>query len=168
MDEITLVQPESALYGSYNACVSVVAQERRYIGIVHTPTIEETSEYVDAIASVGGHIALAVDHGQVIGWCSTTPQTEEGFTHVTHIGMGLLPDYRGRGIGRRLLNDALDWSWDSGYERVELSVFTDNEAAIHLYRNAGFVEEGIRHRARKLDGLYNDIMQMGIFRPETG
>ncbi|MBT3943261.1 MAG: GNAT family N-acetyltransferase [Chloroflexi bacterium] len=165
MDEITFTQPTQALYESYNSCVSAVARERRYIGIVNAPTMNETRDYVVAINDISGHITLAVTNDRVIGWCSTTHQTDEGFTHVAHIGMGLLPDYRGRGLGRRLLDDALNWSWDSGYERVELSVFTDNEIAIRLYRSAGFVEEGTRRKARKLNGSYNDIMQMGIFNP---
>jgi RimJ/RimL family protein N-acetyltransferase len=109
---------------------------------------------------------LAIDGDLVVGWCSTIPQTSEGFTHLAHIGMGILPEYRGQGLGRRLIDNALGWAWNAEYERLELSVFTDNEVAVHLYRSVGFVEEGVRRRARKLDGQYKDITFMAIFRPD--
>ena len=164
---VTLVPLESSHLESYNACVSFVAQERRYIGIVHAPSMNETRAFTESVQAAGGHEMLAVKDDRVIGWCVTTPESGEGFTHLAHIGMGLLPDYRGRGIGRRMLDDALSWAWGSGFERLELSVFSDNYVAIRLYLSAGFVEEGVRRRARKLDGRYYDLTQMAIFRPRS-
>ena len=43
-----------------------------------------------------------------------------------------------------------------GMERVDLEVFASNEAAIALYPKFGFVVEGMKKRARKLDGKYDD------------
>ena len=46
---------------------------------------------------------------------------------------------RGRGLGRRLLDELLALARASGYERLTLSTFSDLRAAAHLYREAGFV-----------------------------
>ncbi|HEX7321608.1 MAG TPA: ribosomal protein S18-alanine N-acetyltransferase [Mycobacterium sp.] len=62
------------------------------------------------------------------------------FEYEVHT-IGVDPDYQGRGIGRRLLDDLLDFA-DGGV--VNLEVRTDNASAIALYRDAGFVEAGIR------------------------
>ena len=79
------------------------------------------------------------------------------------MGMGMLPAYRGAGLGRRLLKDTLDTARAIGIERVELEVFASNESAIALYRKLGFAVEGIKKNARKLDGRYEDDVIMALF-----
>ncbi|HEU0190125.1 MAG TPA: ribosomal protein S18-alanine N-acetyltransferase [Mycobacterium sp.] len=64
------------------------------------------------------------------------------FEYEVHT-IGVDPAYQGRGIGRRLLADLLDFA-DGGV--VHLEVRTDNTAAIALYRDVGFVEAGMRKR----------------------
>jgi ribosomal protein S18 acetylase RimI-like enzyme len=76
--------------------------------------------------------------------------------------MGLLPDYRGRGLGRQLVAQAVRAARQAGIERVELEVFASNERAIALYRAFGFATEGIKRRARKLDGQYEDNVFMAL------
>ena len=96
----------------------------------------------------------------VVGWCDIVRNPHEGFRHVGRLGMGLLPDYRGRGLGRQLVARAVRAARQAGIERVELEVFASNERAIALYRALGFVTEGIKRRARKLDRQYEDNVFM--------
>ena len=58
---------------------------------------------------------------------------------------------------------ALDAARETGLEKVELDVFASNTAAIEMYKQAGFTLEGRKLKARKLDGKFDDIIQMGIF-----
>lgn len=58
--------------------------------------------------------------------------------------IGVDPDFQGRGIGRRLLTDLLDFAGSDGV--VYLEVRTDNEPAIALYDSLGFVHVGLRKR----------------------
>jgi ribosomal protein S18 acetylase RimI-like enzyme len=76
--------------------------------------------------------------------------------------MGVLPEVRGRGVGRRLAEAAIAAAKEQGAERIELEVFASNTRAIALYEKLGFVREGVKRRARKLDGEYDDIVQMAI------
>ena len=48
--------------------------------------------------------------------------------------MGILPKYRGKGLGHRLATDTIRAATDAGMERIELEVFASNERAIALYR----------------------------------
>jgi RimJ/RimL family protein N-acetyltransferase len=50
-----------------------------------------------------------------------------------------------------------------GIERVELEVYASNIPAISLYEKSGFVREGVKRKARKLDGGYDDIVVMALF-----
>lgn len=54
------------------------------------------------------------------------------------------PDSRRGGIGRALLSAALDKAVERGAKSAFLEVAVDNDAAISLYRDAGFVEIGRR------------------------
>ncbi|OWR29896.1 histone acetyltransferase [Saccharibacillus sp. O23] len=61
---------------------------------------------------------------------------------VPELGMALLPDSRGRGIGKTLLAALLEGLRDRGAERVSLSVDPRNEPAMKLYWRFGFEEVG--------------------------
>lgn len=52
--------------------------------------------------------------------------------------MGVLPDFRGRGLGRVLMDALIDVARRWGSERVFLEVRESNAAAISLYENSGF------------------------------
>ncbi len=65
------------------------------------------------------------------------PQEPPPVGHILNIAVD--PAYRGRGLGKRLLEYALDYCRQVGAERVELEVRTSNSAAIALYQKYGFV-----------------------------
>ena len=76
--------------------------------------------------------------------------------------MGIVPDYRGRGLGLRLINAALAEARKIGFVRIELSVHSDNARAASLYEKVGFVTEGVQRDAVKIDGQYLDTIMMAI------
>ena len=76
--------------------------------------------------------------------------------------MGLLREWRGRGVGRRLIGRAIEASRALPQARVEPTVRADNESAIALYRRVGFEEEGRRRRALLVDAVYYDDILMAL------
>jgi ribosomal protein S18 acetylase RimI-like enzyme len=76
--------------------------------------------------------------------------------------MGILAPYRGQGIGRRLLQAALQSAQAKGLIKIDLEVFASNHAAIALYERAGFIREGCRRRARHLDGIWDDVLLLTL------
>jgi ribosomal protein S18 acetylase RimI-like enzyme len=163
MNDVQVVPTAHQYADSFNAAVDAVARERRYIGFVEGPPIESTREFIRRIlAGAGVQMLVVTPADSVVGWCDILRNPHEGFRHVGRLGMGLLPDYRGRGLGRRLAVQTIDAAKQAGIERVELDVFASNTRAIALYRALGFVVEGIRHRARKLDGQYDDNVLMAL------
>ena len=107
-------------------------------------------------------VALVDD--AVVGWCDITPTSFEGMTHVGRLGMGVKAGFRGQGIGRGLLKAALNRAFGQGLERVELEVFRSNDSAARLYEAHGFLREGVKVGARKLDGLADDILLFATFK----
>jgi len=163
MDDIRIVPTSEHRAESFRAAVDSVARERKYIGLIEAPPIESTHEFLRRILSGGGVQLLAVDPSEiVVGWCDILRNSFEGFRHVGRLGMGLLPEYRGRGLGKLLTTRTIQAARDAGMERIELEVFASNSRAIALYRSLGFVTEGAKRGARKLDGQYDDLIVMAL------
>jgi len=154
----------------YRACLDRVAAERRYLAFTAAPGLSEVKFYIKAMLQRGLPFIVAVDaDDRVVGWCNihVPPPSEHrgGFGHVGTVGMGLDAAWRGRGLGRQMLLTVFDSAGRVGIERVELQVYASNESAVKLYRKFGFVTEGVKTRARKLDGQYDDIIMMARLRP---
>jgi RimJ/RimL family protein N-acetyltransferase len=111
---------------------------------------------------------VALDGDRVIGSLSMRRDTSPATRHVATFGMFVVADRRGRGIGAALLEEALSWARSFGVERIELTVYPHNEAAIALYRRFGFVEEGrlVRH-AKKSYGYEDEILMAVWLGPEV-
>jgi RimJ/RimL family protein N-acetyltransferase len=150
----------------HNACVGVVARERRYLGLIDAPPLADSIKFIENIVANDWPLfvaeAISETGGRIVGWCDIGRMTRPGTEHCGVLGMGLLPDWRGQGLGRRLADTALAKAAAIGLERVQLDVYADNARAIALYEKLGFVLEGKRRRARKLDGVYTDILTMAI------
>jgi putative acetyltransferase len=62
-----------------------------------------------------------------------------------------------------MLDACLSVARNSGIEKVELEVFSDNLGAVRLYESFGFCLEGVKVRGRKLDGRYQDVKLMALW-----
>lgn len=163
MDEIRIVPSTEAHVEGFHRCVDAVARERRYLGFVTGPPLEQSRAFVRMLLDGGGVQVLAVDGtGDVVGWCDLIRDSRDGFGHGWRLGMGLLPSARGRGVGQRLARAGVAAAVAHGAERIELEVFASNTRAIALYERLGFEHEGVKRRARKLDGPYEDNVLMAL------
>lgn len=89
----------------------------------------------------------------------------EGYRYGGVLGIGLLAAYRGRGLGAKLALSAICEARQAGIERIEVEVLLSDENAIRLYGQLGFVHEGVKRRARLMDGGYDDKVFMALLGP---
>ena len=111
-------------------------------------------------------VLVAVDGEEVVGSAGLHPEKKRRRAHVAMLGITVAESHTGRGIGSLLMAELvrLADNW-MHLLRIELTVYTDNEAAIHLYRKFGFETEG-RLRAYALrDGQYVDAFCMARLHP---
>jgi len=149
---------------SYCEAVDAVAKERRFLGSTEGFPLESTFAFIQSVIENNQAQYFVIEQNQVIGWCDIIPKSYEGLRHVGILGMGILPAYRGKGLGKLLLQKTIEHARTINHlEKVELDVFESNKAAIALYTKMGFTVEGRRQNSRKLDGVYDTILLMGNF-----
>lgn len=102
---------------------------------------------------------LAFEAERLVGYVTVQRERHPVTRHVGSLAIAVAADARGRGIGRRLMGEAIAWSTEAGVEKLVLAVYPHNEAAISLYRSFGFVEEGrLARHSRKSYGYEDEIL----------
>ncbi|WP_197057403.1 GNAT family N-acetyltransferase [Pontibacillus halophilus] len=111
-----------------------------------------------------GRLFLLLFHEtRLVGMLDLMNSSRKRLSHVADIGMSIDSAYQNLGLGRLLLQHARAWAEaHPTIEKLALEVFKQNEQAIHLYTSLGFVQEGEKKQAVKLeDGTYDSLIQMG-------
>ncbi len=62
--------------------------------------------------------------------------------HRAELGIGVLKEYWGLGLGKALTRACIQCAKNAGYDQLELNVVADNDRALSLYRSLGFEEFG--------------------------
>ena len=159
---IEIVPIESDHIDGFHRTLDFVARERRYLALLEAPPVEAFRAFVQDIIKQGRPQFVALSKGDVVGWCDVLPKGRSVYAHVGVLGIGLLPPFRGQGIGRRLIEKTLDAARSLGLWRIELTVREDNPNAIALYKKIGFVAEGVQRNAIELDGQYRNLVMMAL------
>ncbi len=94
----------------------------------------------EELSNPQAHFLVAEEDGVVAGYIGVQEICGEGY--VTNVAV--LPQFRRRGIGERLVREAVDGAHGRGCDFLSLEVRVSNEAAIRLYERLGFHREGKR------------------------
>lgn len=155
-----IVSADPQYFESFRKCLDEVARERTFLALEATPSIEQIRSFANSISSSNGVQLFAIDDSRVIGWIDITRSNIASIRHRGELGMGIAKEYRGRGTGNQLLQNALTDAAEHDIRRVELEVRVDNKAAIKLYERYQFAIEGTRKSALSFDGTVFDCLAM--------
>jgi RimJ/RimL family protein N-acetyltransferase len=147
---------------NYWRAIDTIARERKYLTLLEAFPLPQTREFLLGLMEKGDPVFVALANGEVVGWCDIRRDLFPTHFHRGTLGMGVVPDYRGRGIGARLMDQALKKAFATGFVRVELSVRADNTRAIRLDEKVGFVREGVLRDAVFVDGEFHDTIAMAL------
>ena len=91
------------------------------------------------VAARGAAILVAEDEqGEIIGYITTRIDREAGIGHIPN--MAVRSGLRGQGVGRRLIEQALELFREAGLEMAKIETLDQNATGQHLYPACGFVE----------------------------
>lgn len=101
---------------------------------------------------------------KLIGYISAQRGRMNRIAHSAYIVVGILMDYRGKGIGTEFFKRLDAWAEEKKITRLELTVICKNEVAKRLYTNRGFEIEGVKRKSVCVDGEYLDEYYMAKVR----
>ncbi len=141
------------------------APERSYVLMEHYGTKPDSViKYICNMDFEKNLLLVAVAGEKVVGALSGI-QMDEGkrsqTAHILNIGLHIITDYRGQGIGTQMLNVAITWAKKRGFKKLEADIFTINKKSLHLFERAGFVEEGTRQKRIRIGNQYIDEVLLG-------
>lgn len=126
------------------------------------PTVAELCDHLVALARQPGNVLLVDSIGKKkLGFIHIEPRGPHKLRHTAELTMGVSPEARGLGIGRELLDAALEKLRAEGQiEILYLSVRADNIAAIRLYERCGFEKLTLLERDIQIGDQYYDGVLM--------
>jgi putative acetyltransferase len=168
-DGVTIRAARPADARSYLVFWTAVVEEGGHVRTerVTTTVRDARRRFRDARGDREVHVVAVDAGGRVVGHVSVQREAHPVTRHVATLAIAVAAGARGRGIGSRLMAAAFAWARSVGVDKVVLSVYPDNEAAIGLYRRFGFVEEGrLARHSRRSSGDEDEIL-MAAWLPDA-
>ena len=107
-------------------------------------------------------MAVAEFQERIVGSVSFKPCVGTQFSHYGEMGIAVLKEFWGEGLGYALISFLKKWAKDNGVRKINLNVRVDNKRAISLYEKAGFTCEGRISRHYLINGVFYDSYIMGL------
>ncbi len=109
---------------------------------------EKIRKFID---DKGKLFVVAEINGQIVGSADLYNGEHKRIQHVSTVGITVLKNFRRLGVGKELMETVIKWASDHLIiEKIALGVFSNNAAAIGLYKKLGFVEEGRKTKEIKI------------------
>jgi ribosomal protein S18 acetylase RimI-like enzyme len=161
---VTIRRAVAADAGGIAAVLAVVTAERIHSAIDRAWSPAEEGHYLESQSPREAvHVAVDDERG-VVGLQTVdlwSPLTS--MTHVGQVGTFLLPEWRGRSVGRRLWQATATFAGASGYRKLVIQVRGSNANAQGFYRRLGFQPCGRLSRQVVIDGIEDDEVLMEYF-----
>ncbi|MDQ6736365.1 MAG: GNAT family N-acetyltransferase [Gemmatimonadota bacterium] len=104
---------------------------------------------------------VAEDDGRAVGLCWVRIDPNDT-TIAALYQVWVHPDARRRGVGEGLLQAAMRWAHEAGARTMMLTVSLGREAALQLYRRAGFTDVGVPSPLRRDSALLQQAMACSL------
>ena len=101
-------------------------------------TDKKTDEMFNAYASKNSIYYVALLNNEVIAGCGIKPLNKDNSDICELQKMYMIPEARGKKIGKQLVLKCLDFAKKAGFKQCYLETFPNMEAAIRLYEKNGF------------------------------
>jgi RimJ/RimL family protein N-acetyltransferase len=105
-------------------------------------------------------IFVAEDYEKLVGYLMAFGGNAKRNRHSAYLVVGILKEHRGKGVGTELFRKLESWARERNIHRLELTVMTQNQAGIALYKKMGFEIEGTKKHSLLVNGLFMDEYYM--------
>ena len=106
-------------------------------------------------------VFVAETDEMVVGWSSLNVYNPRpAYRYVADFSIYIERGWRGKGVGRRLLEQLIEQARALDYHKMMLSTFPFNASGVALYERMGFTRAGVFHEMGQLDGRWVDTLIM--------
>ena len=103
------------------------------------------------------------DSDRIIGSAQIAAGELPANIHRVDLGIGIYKEYRNLGLGQKLFHVIIDWcKKEPSISWIDLGVFSGNEFAKSMFEKVGFVENGYREDAWRMDGHFVNETLMSL------
>lgn len=123
---------------------NIIVGEKKYIPVLSPVESEfEKQSWYLKMREQQNMMLVAIVDGKIVGQLAVEHVDWETCSHVGELGLVILPEYRGLGIGKKLIKNCLDIVRNKSlFKKITLSCFHNNHIALNLYKKVGFKEVG--------------------------
>ncbi|MFA5730016.1 MAG: GNAT family protein [Candidatus Paceibacterota bacterium] len=165
MEKITFREPQMNDLKSSLEMINSLVDEKAYITVQKKLNLKEERKYLKQILKEkekGTRVDLILDiNGKVCGSARISLIDKETKGHVGELGISLIKEIRGRGLGEKLLRKIIEKARkELKIKIITLYAYSKNKVAINLYKKVGFkklgtIKNGINHYGKYVN---NDMM----------
>ena len=99
----------------------------------------------------------AFESSEMAGWAALSPVSSRCvYAGVGEVSIYLAENFRGKGIGKRLLSHLIDESEANGLWTLQSGIFVENVRSIRLHERCGFRQIGYREKIGNMNGVWRD------------
>lgn len=122
-------------------------------------------QWIENMQNQGNLILIAENEVEIIGDLLFIRGKKKRNSHTGELAIGVQEPYRGKGIGRQLLQSLVIWAkGQKSIKKLCLQVIEGNDPAIGLYKKVGFQEEGrLKNQVMFSKDKYADMIHMSLF-----
>ncbi|MGL4608108.1 MAG: GNAT family N-acetyltransferase [Trueperaceae bacterium] len=125
---------------------------------------EQEKDFLQSCQASNNNIYIVATHNAaILGTLHFGAGSRMRVRHSGELGMSVLKEYWGQGVGGLLLDGLIDWAKETHIiKKINLRVRRDNDRAVKLYKRKGFVIEGTLSNEFFIHGRYYDLHVMGL------
>jgi len=98
--------------------------------------------FKDGITREEGCCLIAEENGEIVGYADggakDVPYRKSRYFEIDNLG--LIPEAKGKGLGRQLLEAITNWAKEHGFQKIYVNCYAMNEEALDFYRRNGYQE----------------------------
>ena len=104
---------------------------------------------------------IAIINDKIVGWAALSPVSSRCvYAGVAEVSVYVDSDFRGMGIGDKLMDSLIKQSELNDIWTLQAGVFPENIASIRLHHKHGFRTIGIKERVGKMDKTWRDVAML--------
>jgi L-amino acid N-acyltransferase YncA len=149
-----------AIVGIYNSTIPsrVVSADTEPV------SVEQRLAWFDEHEPSRRPIWVMESAGEIVAWLSLSDfyDARPAYHATAEIGVYVREDHRGKGVGRRLVQEAIDRAPELGLNTLTAGAFAHNEASVRLFEKMGFRKWAHFPNVAELDGIERDLIVLGL------